>query len=1775
MEFSGMSKTSDDTFSYLSSSATAHPSLYKTLRYSPNNDFADKDLSHASPDDQVLRLVDAFHCPYNNNLRECESPQVSMVSAMCNRVVSPDTFSDFVDKSSEFGQPESLNETEKSTVSDKDDIVSVSKYPDLNEKSYPCVVPKVAADSASPSSNLISDMVCIPSPCNGSLSRPGSNSDLSSHVEKSEAVKDVNGCCKPTDTSPLHDQERAKMDLDKLDETIDYVLSFARSDEPCEGMFVLSCRAREFAVTSSPNLRANTPSSGLITSPTISPAPSPHSNNLNSPVLQTCKAQTALQSNNSCNIVSQQSMQRYIVDQTHGIIQLSSNSPQCVSAHYGNQGVSFVQLCPDSSTNPVLQVTQHHIVSQIGQTLTTTAAHVLFHPNVLHSFQNHTGQPAQFTLPHSTLSTAPIQRIRTPILSPVKANIVQSTNQINKTSLSSDTNVTSYSMPNHVPEGANPPFPNPVSINPSNICVVQTPMQSTQSLLGGTLNTSVPMGVMDDAKCSLAVSAVSGDKKCVQANTSVTFRHPIIPANSSVSLIPVSSVGVTSNHTLTTTSNINTTFCQTTTGISRKRSHSSVPGSNKRRKTVGSPPFPVNSISKNPTTQEACVRSTNSGAQEDIDKLKGVDLKLLVSAPTLQPFSSVLPPSGVCDSASTATTEDVFLQMRGLKYLRGPMSLKLPKCIDSTTSSKVVDSYLTQHLKLILPHSLTVYHPKIRNLPSVECNSVRASPEPPSFENNMKALFSRMNQFSKQHSKDVCDEKASYECNKLSGETLTPHSLLHMFSHNPSNSLERTEADRCTPPLALYHMPNPRLLCQPIHLAPCVERSFQSVCSSISDSNVSTVKLENNLSGISDVSNSVTKEVSLSGDSHARSQFVDLETGETMIMPHLKPTEKSFDSTLTENDKLHITFTVNPSTVNISKIIHRISELLNVEESSIDFQITRSGAQITLDQNQSQSEVVMRSLETHLRQQFTPLSLHFEKDSSKDELCQEVRSSHLMQCNVLESSSSLKHPSSNTPQSNLCKMECDTSGKTDCSLSSTQEACRYTEETVSINSLVASRHRSVKSCKGCGKAVSPNVQRKWLDDLSTITGITMSLENSVDFVFCSNDCLYSFARVLASHHNRCLDTAPDHSAQLDLLNTNGYNFDQQRQLIMTDFPCSMPILLQSSLSKSKSSNLKRQHSQQNVTNKRRSANASVSQSKFRKWQGIRWRSYSSENNHSLDLSSRCVSENDITSIMKANLAVMHASHSDDKRVCVLCQQAGDAPEDGPGRLLPLDVNNWIHINCALWCYEVYETVGGSLNNLDVWLAKAKETNCSHCGLTGAGLPCYNPKCSCVYHVPCAIKIRCMFFTDRGMYCPQHQTKEFHPMQLSSLVVSRRVYISRDENSQVARVVHENNDKHIVRIGGVSLHSVGQLLPHQIDSGNFHNLRNIYPTGMCATRIYWSMRRPRARAKYVCEILEKDCHPFFRITAVDKGMEDVSVTHETCDGAWQIILSRIELLFKEHKLVRIFPQLLKGEDLFGLNESHIVRAIESLPGVDGLRDYVFNFGRLELISEMPLAINPSGCARSEPKMQTYLKRLHDSGEFSSPSSHRTGILPGVRRLPHSGFCGLSYNNMDSTVSKQYQSNRFQQYRKLKSEAQSNVILGRSRIQGLGLFAARDLEPQTMVIEYIGELIRLEVANRREKQYEDRNKGIYMFRLDEDTVIDATVCGGLARYINHSCQPNCYAEHLNFGDHSHIVIITNRRVKKGEELSYDYNFDLEDRSDKIPCLCRAPNCRKWMN
>lgn len=153
---------------------------------------------------------------------------------------------------------------------------------------------------------------------------------------------------------------------------------------------------------------------------------------------------------------------------------------------------------------------------------------------------------------------------------------------------------------------------------------------------------------------------------------------------------------------------------------------------------------------------------------------------------------------------------------------------------------------------------------------------------------------------------------------------------------------------------------------------------------------------------------------------------------------------------------------------------------------------------------------------------------------------------------------------------------------------------------------------------------------------------------------------------------------------------------------------------------------------------------------------------------------------------------------------------------------------------------------------------------------------------------------------------------------------------------------------------------------------------------------------------------------------------------------------------------------------------------------------------------------------------------------------------------------------------------QLYRELKAVPFSQrLLVKRSRIHGWGLFAKEPIKKDTMVAEYIGEVVRACVADLREKQYEESGQGsCYLFRLDRYDIVDATMQGNMARFVNHCCDPNCYARIISVDTgEKKIIFLAKRDIAAGEEVSYNYHFSLED--EKIPCYCGASTCVGSMN
>lgn len=131
---------------------------------------------------------------------------------------------------------------------------------------------------------------------------------------------------------------------------------------------------------------------------------------------------------------------------------------------------------------------------------------------------------------------------------------------------------------------------------------------------------------------------------------------------------------------------------------------------------------------------------------------------------------------------------------------------------------------------------------------------------------------------------------------------------------------------------------------------------------------------------------------------------------------------------------------------------------------------------------------------------------------------------------------------------------------------------------------------------------------------------------------------------------------------------------------------------------------------------------------------------------------------------------------------------------------------------------------------------------------------------------------------------------------------------------------------------------------------------------------------------------------------------------------------------------------------------------------------------------------------------------------------------------------------------------------------------SGIEGLGAFATERIAPGVRLIEYAGERLTPAAAEARYPDAEGERHHTCLFAIDDEVVIDAAVNGNEARFINHSCAPNCDA----VIDAGRIWIETIHDIEPGEELAYDYAYVLTERHTpaakrRYPCHCGAATCR----
>jgi hypothetical protein len=288
----------------------------------------------------------------------------------------------------------------------------------------------------------------------------------------------------------------------------------------------------------------------------------------------------------------------------------------------------------------------------------------------------------------------------------------------------------------------------------------------------------------------------------------------------------------------------------------------------------------------------------------------------------------------------------------------------------------------------------------------------------------------------------------------------------------------------------------------------------------------------------------------------------------------------------------------------------------------------------------------------------------------------------------------------------------------------------------------------------------------------------------------------------------------------------------------------------------------------------------------------------------------------------------------DPRTCCLCHTCGDDEAGLPihssgsdtsslsdegklgrtGRLLPIGDGTWIHVSCALWSSEVFESENGVIHRVDKARQRGNKMKCFGCGRKGPTLGCSKSNCPVNFHFSCAVFCGAVMTSKQLMYCKAHREhasqlippEEASHEQMKSLRVDLKGYIL-------------DSSKPCLRIGSLVVHSLGVVEQHL---AGFHSEHYITPPGYTATRIFWSFKKRLTRTLYLMKVERSSMgYPIFSIRdAEDPGAE---IRGKSVEETYSLLMRLVEkinfsLFALQNDSKSINPILRIYKDTFGLN-----------------------------------------------------------------------------------------------------------------------------------------------------------------------------------------------------------------------------------------------------------------
>ncbi|KAH3765059.1 Histone-lysine N-methyltransferase trr [Pelomyxa schiedti] len=494
---------------------------------------------------------------------------------------------------------------------------------------------------------------------------------------------------------------------------------------------------------------------------------------------------------------------------------------------------------------------------------------------------------------------------------------------------------------------------------------------------------------------------------------------------------------------------------------------------------------------------------------------------------------------------------------------------------------------------------------------------------------------------------------------------------------------------------------------------------------------------------------------------------------------------------------------------------------------------------------------------------------------------------------------------------------------------------------------------------------------------------------------------------------------------------------------------------------------------------------------------------------------------------------LEATDTSDLRVCALCL-AHESPQEF-GWLLPVGTDVWVHSECVRMSPLVTLTSSG-MQGVFPAISYARMKLCFVCWKEGASITCSMKGCWRHYHLNCAIKAgNLMDLSERAMYCKYHDVKALK--NKDSAIMLDLAYRSSlhilDENLCLPTL-----NQVPVRIGtSITVLELGKNEPPHI--------------GYKCVKSFWPCDGERANTQlcYECEIVDTAPSlkgPLYKI----KIGEDTHVLHSAVE-ARQYILTKANLQVE----TAVVSSLDHCGQFFGFSHPWIVAARQKGEEIH----------------------NSNSCARILPYTRKSALHAHSRAQAVIPGNLTTtasntivGYLPTGRRTETT----LSQYTFHSNGTLNVTNIPAKSFKKKLQATNPYLSVKKSLIQGWGVFTSTSIDPGTILLEYVGELIRPNIAEIREARYRRKGIGDYMFKLDDNTIVDATMKGGKARFANHSCNPNAFTQIITVEGKKKIVLISKQTIREGEEVVYDYKFPIEE-GTKVPCHCGARNCVGHMN